>query len=63
MIVRKPGSSVTREEVLAHLGGRIAKWWIPDDIAFLPEIPHTATGKISKLELRRQFHDYRFPNG
>ena len=63
VIVRKPGSSVTREEVLAHLGGRIAKWWMPDDIAFVDEIPHTATGKISKLELRRQFHDYRFPNG
>jgi fatty-acyl-CoA synthase len=33
---------------------------MPDDVAFLPEIPHTATGKISKLELRAQFRDYRF---
>jgi fatty-acyl-CoA synthase len=63
VIVRKPGSSITREDVLAHLNGRIAKWWMPDDVAFVDEIPHTATGKISKLELRRQFHDYRFPNG
>jgi fatty-acyl-CoA synthase len=61
VIVRKQGSAVTAEEVLAHLKGRIAKWWMPDGVAFVPEIPHTATGKISKMELRRQFHGYRFP--
>lgn len=63
VVVRKQGSAVTREEVLAHLHGRIAKWWMPDDVVFVSEIPHTATGKISKIVLRRQFHDYRFPAG
>ena len=61
VIVRKGDAAVTREEVLAHIAGRIAKWWMPDDVAFVDQIPHTATGKISKLELREQFKDYRFP--
>jgi acyl-CoA synthetase (AMP-forming)/AMP-acid ligase II len=61
VVVRKPGSAVTREEILAHLDGRIAKWWMPDDVSFVDEIPHTATGKISKLELRARFKDYSFP--
>ncbi len=62
VIARKKGASLTREQVLAHLSGKIAKWWMPDDVAFVDEIPHTATGKISKLALREQFRDYRFPN-
>ncbi len=41
--------------------GKIAKWWMPDDVVFVDEIPHTATGKIQKLTLREQFKDYRFP--
>ena len=61
VIVRKGDAAVTREEVLAHIAGRIAKWCMPDDVAFVDQIPHTATGKISKLELREQFKDYRFP--
>jgi fatty-acyl-CoA synthase len=40
---------------------KIAKWWMPDDVAFVDEIPHTATGKIQKLVLRQQFKDYRLP--
>jgi acyl-CoA synthetase (AMP-forming)/AMP-acid ligase II len=47
--------------VLAHLEGKIAKWWMPDDVQFVDEIPHTATGKISKLNLREQFKDYVLP--
>jgi acyl-CoA synthetase (AMP-forming)/AMP-acid ligase II len=61
VVVRKQGSAVTRQEILAHLDGRIAKWWMPDDVSFVDEIPHTATGKISKLELRARFKDYSFP--
>ena len=61
VVVRKQGSAVTREEVLRHLEPRLAKWWLPDDVVFTDEIPHTATGKISKLELRAAFRDYRFP--
>ena len=40
---------------------RIARWWIPDDVVFVDEIPHTATGKIRKLDLRKQFADYQLP--
>lgn len=61
IIVRKPGETVEKESLLAFLGGKVAKWWLPDDVVFVEEIPHTATGKISKLELRRQFKDYKLP--
>jgi len=61
VIVRKPGAEVTRDQVLGHMQGKVAKWWMPDDVAFVDEIPHTATGKISKLALRQAFSDYRFP--
>ena len=43
-----------------HIQGKIADWWIPDDVAFVEEIPHTATGKVYKLKLRQQFKDFRF---
>jgi len=59
IVVPRPGEPPTREELLQWLDGRIAKWWIPDDVAFVDKIPLTATGKISKLELRQQFKDYR----
>jgi fatty-acyl-CoA synthase len=61
--VPRPGEKPTREELLAWLGGRVAKWWIPDDVVFVDKIPLTATGKISKVELRQQFKDYRFSAG
>ncbi|MAZ89233.1 MAG: long-chain fatty acid--CoA ligase [Cellvibrionaceae bacterium] len=47
-----------RDEILSSLEGKVAKWWIPDDIQFVEDIPHTATGKISKKDLRVQFADY-----
>ncbi|MGB3501975.1 MAG: long-chain-fatty-acid--CoA ligase [Mesorhizobium sp.] len=61
IVVRKPGKEPTREALLAHLKGKIAKWWMPDDVAFVDEIPHTATGKILKTKLREQFKDYKLP--
>jgi acyl-CoA synthetase (AMP-forming)/AMP-acid ligase II len=61
IIVRKPDSKVTKEEVLKYLEGKIAKWWMPDDVAFVNEIPLTATGKIQKVTLRQQFKDYKLP--
>ncbi len=61
VVVKKPGEEVTREQILSHMNGKIAKWWMPDDVAFVDEIPHTATGKISKLTLRERFKDYRLP--
>jgi fatty-acyl-CoA synthase len=61
VVVVKPGQSVSREELLEFFQGKVAKWWIPDDVAFVEKLPLTATGKLSKLQLRQQFVDYRFP--
>jgi fatty-acyl-CoA synthase len=61
VIVLKQGQSATKEEILAFMEGKIAKWWMPDDVAFVEEIPHTATGKIQKRTLRERFSEYAFP--
>jgi fatty-acyl-CoA synthase len=61
VIVLKAGQKATREELLAYLNGKIAKWWMPDDVVFVDEIPHTATGKIQKMTLRERFGTYRLP--
>ena len=58
--IKKEGKDPTGEEILQFMEGKIAKWWMPNDVAFVDEIPHTATGKIQKTELRKQFADYRF---
>ena len=62
VIVRKSGAVLTAQDVLDHLRDKVAKWWLPDDVVFVDEIPHTATGKIFKLALRERFKDYRFPD-
>jgi acyl-CoA synthetase (AMP-forming)/AMP-acid ligase II len=62
VVVLKPGASATREELLQFFAGKVAKWWIPDDVAFVDKLPLTATGKLSKLQLREQFAGYQFPN-
>ncbi len=62
VIVPKKDETPTRDEILAFMEGKIAKWWIPDDVVFVPEIPHTATGKIQKMTLREQFKDYVLPS-
>jgi 3-(methylthio)propionyl---CoA ligase len=59
--VKKPGAQVTREELLAFYQGKVAKWWMPDDVAFVEQLPHTATGKLLKTKLRQDFKDYRLP--
>jgi fatty-acyl-CoA synthase len=61
IVVLKAGRSASREELLDYLKGKIAKWWMPDDVQFVHEIPHTATGKIQKTALREQFNAYRLP--
>jgi fatty-acyl-CoA synthase len=61
VIVPKSGQTVTKEELLAFMTGKIAKWWLPDDVVLLDEIPHTATGKIQKMALRDRFKDYVLP--
>ncbi len=59
--VLKPGASAEKDEIRGHLAGKIANWWMPDDIVFADSIPHTATGKINKRTLRQMFADYRLP--
>ena len=62
VIVLKDGQAATKDELLSFLDGKVAKWWMPDDVAFVREIPHTATGKILKTALRLQFKDYVLPS-
>ncbi|MFZ1908409.1 MAG: 3-(methylthio)propionyl-CoA ligase [Burkholderiales bacterium] len=59
--VKKPGQEVTKEQLLKFFEGKIAKWWMPDDVVFVAELPHTATGKLSKLTIRQQLKDYQLP--
>ena len=59
--VKKQGASVTREELLKFYEGKVAKWWIPDDVTFVEQLPHTATGKLLKTKLRQDLKDYRLP--
>ncbi len=61
IIVRKEGTEVSKEDILSFMDGKIAKWWMPDDVAFVKEIPHNATGKILKTALRETFKDYVLP--
>jgi fatty-acyl-CoA synthase len=55
VIVPKDGEQLTREEMLEFLAPRMAKWWLPDDVVLVREMPMTATGKILKAKLREQF--------
>ena len=61
IVVLKPGATATREELLAFYEGKIPRWQVPNDVAFLPELPHTATGKIQKLRLRDMFRNHAWP--
>lgn len=59
LVIRKPGSDVSAEEITAYLGNHVAKWWLPDEVQFVDELPHTATGKLLKRQLRDEYKDYR----
>ena len=54
-MVPREGASPTADDVLGALAGKVAKWWMPDAVEFVDEIPHTATGKIKKPALRKRF--------
>ena len=58
-VVKQAGKEVTAEEVINFLSDKVAKWWLPDAVEFVDDIPHTATGKISKKDLRDRFSDYQ----
>ncbi|WP_044875358.1 3-(methylthio)propionyl-CoA ligase [Pseudomonas sp. LFM046] len=61
VVVKKADQGVSREEILAQYPGKVARFCIPDDVVFVDEIPHTATGKVSKVQLREQLREYRWP--
>ncbi|MBX3595107.1 long-chain fatty acid--CoA ligase [Sphingomonas sp.] len=60
LVVRKAGSDVSADQVQAHLAKHVAKWWLPDEIHFVDELPHTATGKLLKTALREKYRDFEF---
>ena len=59
--VRREGSELTREALLAYFDGKVARWWVPDDVVFVDELPHTATGKLLKMQLREEYKDHVLP--
>jgi fatty-acyl-CoA synthase len=60
-VVLRPDATATREELIEHLRPKVAKWWLPDDVVFIEEIPKTSVGKFSKKDLRERFADYTLP--
>jgi len=62
LIVRDDDREVSADEIRDYLANEVAKWWLPDAIEFVDELPHTATGKLSKKDLRDKYRDYRFAN-
>jgi fatty-acyl-CoA synthase len=61
VVVLKKDQSATKDEILAFMRGKIASWWMPDEVVFVDDIPHTATGKIQKIALRERFRDFVLP--
>ena len=61
IVVKKEGMEVTGDELLKFYEGKVAKWWIPDDVVFVDELPHTATGKLLKTKLREEFGEHKLP--
>lgn len=60
LVVAREGEKIDADAIYAHLAGRVARWWLPDEIVFVEQLPHTATGKLMKSALRDQFRDFRF---
>jgi fatty-acyl-CoA synthase len=61
IVVKKPGAKLTRDEALDFLKSRVAKWWLPNDVVFVEQLPHTATGKLLKTKLREDFGKHEWP--
>ncbi len=61
LVVRREGSRLTKKQMLSYFDGKVVKWWIPDDVVFVDELPHTATGKLLKTKLREDFKDHKLP--
>ena len=61
IVVPADSKKPAADDILVYLKGKVAKWWLPDDVVFVDEIPHTATGKFSKVQLRQSLKDYKLP--
>ncbi|MEQ9662078.1 MAG: long-chain fatty acid--CoA ligase, partial [Parasphingopyxis sp.] len=59
LIVKKDGADLSGDDVVDYLKSKVAKWWLPDEVKFVDELPHTATGKILKRQLRDEYKDYK----
>jgi fatty-acyl-CoA synthase len=62
VIVLKKDQSASKDEILRFMRGKVANWWMPDEVVFVDDIPHTATGKIQKTVLRERFKDFALPS-
>ncbi len=60
-VVARPGVTLTREDILSFLEGKVAKWWLPDDVVFIEEVPKTSVGKFDKKVLRDRFKEHALP--
>jgi len=58
LVIRKPESTLSGDDIKQFLEDKIAKWWMPDDVIFVESLPHTATGKLLKINLRKEYQDY-----
>ncbi|HEY2629639.1 MAG TPA: 3-(methylthio)propionyl-CoA ligase [Usitatibacter sp.] len=61
IVVKKPGAHLTREDLLSFYDGKVARWWVPDDVVFVEALPHSATGKLLKTELRSRYAHHPLP--
>jgi acyl-CoA synthetase (AMP-forming)/AMP-acid ligase II len=61
LVVRKEGVEISKEELLDYMRKRVAKWQVPDDVVFVDELPHTATGKLLKNKLREDYKNFKLP--
>jgi fatty-acyl-CoA synthase len=61
-VVVEPGETLTAAELRTHLEPLVARWWLPDAVEFIDEVPKTSVGKFSKRTLREKFAGYEFPD-
>ena len=59
LVIKKPGADLCEADVVTYLGTKVAKWWLPDEVHFVDDLPHTGTGKIQKAELRKTYKDFK----
>jgi fatty-acyl-CoA synthase len=63
IVVAREGRTIDPEDLLRVYAGKVAKWWLPDAVVVVPELPHTATGKLQKTALRARYRDHLAAGG